>query len=263
MKTYFFLFLTLLAQGLWAQTQKATEVTRFQVKEAKQGVAVDAAFFYVINNTSISKHTKTDGKLVKTWSDSTGILKHLNSGLIIGNRLYCAHSNYPNKPMSSSIEVFDKNTLAHIDSHSFGFFPGSATWIDFHEGHWWVAFANYSDKNSDGGRDNRWTTLVKFTPQWQQVASWGFPEFLLQSFAPKSTSGGTWGPDGKLYCTGHDKPELYVLQLPERGSTLVYLQTISTPSEGQGFAIDRTHKKEVVVWGITRNDNFVIQSRIK
>ena len=263
MKTPYFLILTFLPFFLQAQTQKANELKRLQVKEAKQGVAVDLQFFYVINNTSITKHSKQNGSLVQSWNDSTGLLKHLNSGLILENRLYCAHSNYPNKPMSSSIEIFDKNTLKHLASHSFGFFPGSATWIDFYGGHWWVAFANYSDKNSDNGRDNRWTTLVKFTTQWQQVAAWGFPENLLQSFAPKSTSGGTWGPDGNLYCTGHDKPEIYVLKIPERGSTLIYIGTIAMPSEGQGFAIDRSQKNGINFWGITRNDNFVIQSSVK
>ncbi len=246
-----------------AQGQQAKELKRFQLKEVKQGVAVDATHFYVINNSSITKHTKTDAKQVAVWKDNTGIFKHLNSGIIIGNKLYCANSNYPDKPMASSIEIFDPATLRHIDTHSFGLFPGSATWIDFHQGHWWVAFANYSDKNMDGGRDNRWTTLVKFTAQWQQVESWAFPAQLLESFAPKSTSGGSWGKDGLLYCTGHDKPELYVLKLPERGGALTYIRTIPTPGEGQGFAFDRSDKNAFILYGITRNDNYVVVSKIE
>lgn len=255
-------FFLLIIISISVRAQQAKEIRRFQLQEAKQGVAVDAIHFFVINNVSITKHTKSNGKQVANWKDTTGLLKHLNSGVIIGNRLYCAHSNYPDKPMSSSIEVFDKTTLTHIASHSFGFFPGSATWIDFHKGYWWVAFANYSDKNSDGSRDNRWTTLVKFNTQWQQVESWAFPPELLQAFAPKSTSGGAWGKDGLLYCTGHDKPELYVLKLPERGANLQYLKTISTPSEGQGFAFDHS-SKAFVLYGITRNDNYVVVSSIE
>lgn len=257
------ILLTGLTLPLTVQAQTAHEIQRFQLAEVKQGVAVDAEHFYVINNTSITKHTKASAKQVAAWKDSTGLLKHLNSGIVIGNKLYCAHSNYPDKPMNSSIEIFDKTTLKHIDTQSFGLFPGSATWIDFYQGHWWVAFANYSDKNSDGGRDNRWTTLVKFTSQWQQVASWAFPALLLEAFAPKSTSGGTWGKDGLLYCTGHDKPELYILKLPSRGATLEYIKKIPTISEGQGFAFDRSHKSKWLQYGITRTGNYVVVSEIK
>ena len=241
-----------------SQAQQAKEIQRFKLSEAKQGVAVDSRYFYVINNRSITKHDKANGKQVAAFQDTTGLLKHLNSGVVIGPKLYCTHSNYPDVPMASSLEVFDTATLRHIDTHSFGLFPGSATWADFYQGHWWVAFANYSDKASAEGRDNRWTTLVKFTGQWQQVGAWSFPANVLQAFAPKSTSGGTWGKDGLIYCTGHDKPELYVLALPDRGSTLRYIKTIPTISEGQAFAIDRSITNKLVLYGITRNDNQVV-----
>ena len=95
------------------KAQQAKEIKRFQLPEVKQGVAVDANHFYVINNTSITKHTKADGKQVAAWKDTTGLLKHINAGIVIGNKLYCSHSNYPDKPMASSIEVFDKTTIIH------------------------------------------------------------------------------------------------------------------------------------------------------
>ncbi|AEI50859.1 hypothetical protein [Runella slithyformis] len=258
---YYSSFITVISISVHAQ--QAKELKRFQLKEVKQGVAVDAAHFYVINNFSITKHTKSNAKQVAVWKDTTGVLKHLNSGVVLGNKLYCAHSNYPDKPMASSIEIFDAATLKHIDTHSFGLFPGSATWLDFRQGHWWVAFANYSDKNSDGGRDNRRTTLVKFTPQWQQVEAWAFPAQVLEAFSPKSTSGGAWGNDGLLYCTGHDKPELYVLRLPERGAVLQYVKTIPTVSEGQGFSIDHSVKNTFILYGITRTDNYVLVSKVE
>lgn len=113
------------------------------------------------------------------------------------------------------------------------------------------------------GRDNRWTTLVKFTSTWQQLEAWAFPSNVLQAFSPYSTSGGTWGYDGLIYCTGHDKPELYVLKLPERGHTLQYVKTIPTISEGQAFSIDRSVKDKRVLYGITRNDNYVIVSVVE
>ena len=44
--------LLVLGQKSWKETQ------RFDVEEAKQGIAVDAHHFYVINNASIVKYTK-------------------------------------------------------------------------------------------------------------------------------------------------------------------------------------------------------------
>ena len=267
MRFYFLLknvlLLPFLFGSLLCQAQKATEIQRFQLKEVQQGVAVDQTYFYVINNHSLTKHTKSDGKQVAAWQDTTGLLKHMNSGVVIGQKLYCTHSNYPDVPMASSIEIFDTRTLRHIGNHSFGLFPGSITWADFYQNHWWVAFANYSNKASAEGRDNRWTTLVKFTQDWQQVEAWAFPANVLQAFAPYSTSGGSWGKDGLIYCTGHDKPEIYVLKLPERGSTLHYVKTIPSISEGQAFAIDRSISNKLVLYGITRQDNFVIVSKVE
>ncbi|MBN8821927.1 MULTISPECIES: hypothetical protein [unclassified Spirosoma] len=256
------LLLGYLTNSIVSPAQKATEIRRFQLKQVQQGVAVDQMHFYVINNHSLTKHTKVDGKQVAAWEDTTGLLKHLNSGVVIGQKLYCTHSNYPDVPMASSIEIFDTRTLKHVGNHSFGLFPGSMTWADFHNGYWWVAFANYSNKSMAEGRDNRWTTLVKFNENWQQLEAWAFPANVLQAFAPYSTSGGTWGPDGLIYCTGHDKPELYVLKLPERGHTLQYVKTIPTVSEGQAFAIDRSVKNKVILFGITRNDNYVVVSQM-
>jgi hypothetical protein len=43
--------------------QKAKELRRFQPQEVKQGVAVDESYFYVINNHSLTKHTKSDGMI--------------------------------------------------------------------------------------------------------------------------------------------------------------------------------------------------------
>lgn len=110
------------------QGQQVKEIRRYLVPQAKQAVAVDKDYFYVINNSSITKHNKENGKLIASWDGTQeGILTHLNSGIVIGGKLYCAHSNYPQEPMASSIEVFDTQTLEHIENHSFGIMTGSAT----------------------------------------------------------------------------------------------------------------------------------------
>jgi hypothetical protein len=246
--------------SLFGQTvsRQANELRRFQVTEAKQAVAVDDNYFYVINNSTITKHNKDNGNLVTRWDGSSDGIKHLNSGVVIRGRLYCATSNYPDTPMAGSIEIFDSKTLKHIGNHSFGIFSGSATWIDKLDGYWYVGFAHYSGSGSSEGKDTRWTTVVKFNKKWQEVESWIFPKNLIELFTPMSNSGAAWGTDGKLYCTGHDRPELYVLEIPQTGYTLKHINTINIPVHGQGIAFDRTERNKKIIYGINRQDNLVI-----
>jgi hypothetical protein len=75
-----------------------------------------------------------------------------------------------------------------------------------------------------------------------------------------SCSGGSWGPDGNLYVTGHDSTRVYVLQLPEMGSILALKKILRISSEGQGIAWDRYEKNNL--YGIKRKDNLVIRSRL-
>ncbi|MFG1816165.1 hypothetical protein ACGFIF_20545 [Kribbella sp. NPDC049174] len=81
--------------------------------------------------------------------DTDGPFKHLDSGVVVGSKLYAVHSNYPEWPMESSIEVFDTRTMRHVDTYSFGIYRGSLTWLDRHDGAWWAGFANY-DEIQDG-----------------------------------------------------------------------------------------------------------------
>ena len=244
---------------------KTLEIHRFHLENTVhlQGVAVDKNYFYAINNTTISKCRKNNGKEVANWKGAERIIKHLNSGVVIKDRLYCANSNFPDTPMTSSIEIFDVNTMKHISSHSFGIFAGSATWIDRNNGYWWVVFANYNDKHSFQGKDNRWTTLIKFNDDWQEMEAWVFPKEVLDAFSPNSNSGGNWSNSGNLYLTGHDKQELYVMQLPEEGSTLQLIRVIPTINPGQAFAIDHSVKNKEILYAVDRHDNAVIVEQIK
>ena len=68
----------------------------FTVKEANQGVGVDAAHFYAVDNYTIGKYDKKTGKLVKKWQgDKTGPILHLDSAMLMDGKLYAAHSNWP------------------------------------------------------------------------------------------------------------------------------------------------------------------------
>lgn len=255
------LFLSCFSVLLLAQAQDVEEVRRYSVNHAQQGVAVDSAFFYVINSHSITKHQKSDGKLVATWEGGPeGVVEHLNSGIIIDGMLYCTHSNFPASPMASSIEIFDPNTLTHAGNRSLGIMIGSATWIDRYDGFWWIGFAQYTGQGGTEGKDNSWTQVVKFDDNWQRQEAWIFPEGLIKQFATRSNSGGSWGPDGLLYCTGHDAKELYVLKIPEQGFTLQWIDTLAFPCPGQGIAWDRTESG--ILYGIDRHQKEVIATRI-
>jgi hypothetical protein len=152
--------------------KKFTEIKKYNVPEAKQGVAVDKDYFYAIDTRGIAKYDKTSGKLVKKWKDKEGgQIKHLDSGVIIEGKLYCAHSKYPEVPMTSSIEIFDPESLNHIGTHSFGINYGSCTWVDRHEGFWWAGFAHYNKWKDSTLTDVRWTSVIKFDDQWRELES--------------------------------------------------------------------------------------------
>jgi hypothetical protein len=246
----------LLAGPASAQSRFA-KTGELAIPEAAQGVAVDAGHIYAVDDRAIGKYTK-DGVPVARWQAAGGGFVHLDSAVVVGDRVYCAHSNYRSLPMTSSVEVFDAATLAHVDSHSFGIRPGSLTWIDHHDGAFWGVFAGYDraarlPDGSDapvpyGGRDA--TTLVRFGPDWQVQESWIFPPALLERFGDMSNSGGSWGPDGSLYLTGHDLPEIYRVRLPAAGSVLELAEILPAGIRGQGIAWDRSQPG--VLYGVIR-----------
>ena len=160
--------------------------------------------------------------------------------------------------MTSSVEMFDLASLTHTGSVSLGPGTGSLTWVERRDGFWWATFANYDARGGDVGRDHRSTVLVKFDDQWRRLEAWLFPDSVLSRFAPYSSSGGVWGEDGRLYVTGHDEQELYVLALPDAGGRLIHLATIPMAARGQAVAWggDRT------LWGIDRSTLEMIEMRL-
>jgi len=242
---------------LHADAQRSFKLLNtFASPDAFQAVAVDSNYFYAINSRSISKHDKKTGEQINRWKgDPDGDILHLDSGTIINGKLYAAHSNYPELPMTSSIEIWDTSSMQHIGSHSFGIRWGSSTWVDRYNGYWWAVFAHYDEFSAELGRDNRWTTLVQFDEGWQPLESWVLPEKVLERFDGKSNSGGSWGPDGMLYLSGHDRSELYVMSLPEKGSELILEEIIPAESEGQGIAWDRSQPG--IIYTISRSKRIV------
>jgi hypothetical protein len=241
---------------------------RFPIKEARQAVGVDAGAFYAIDNTTIAKYDKRTGKRIARWESGKGSgAIHLDSAVVVDGKLYAAHSNYPAWPMASSIEVWDAARLKHIESHSLGFARGALTWLDRDaKGRWWGTFAQYDripDENPSAYGDKRDTRLVRFDADWRVAEAWVFPDALLEKFGDMSNSGGSWGPDGRLYVTGHDDPALYILEIPDFGATLKWVGTIPVEITGQGIAFDRS--RPGLLYGIIRKQdgNAVTVSRLK
>ncbi len=255
------LSLALLGPAAWS-APALEQAGEFAVKEANQGVGVDAEHFYAVDNQVIAKYDKKTGKLVKKWQgDKKGPVLHLDSAMLMDGRIYAAHSNWPDWPMTSSLEIFDAATMEHVGSHSFGIQYGSLTWADWHDGHWWMTFANYDrpigpGKTPYGHKAN--TLMVKFTKDLRPVQSWTLPKALLDRFEDMSNSGGSWGPDGYLYLTGHDPAELYRVRLPKAGSVLEVVDIIPMNIRGQGIAWDRSQPG--VIYGIIRATKKELES---
>ncbi|HBX36843.1 MAG TPA: hypothetical protein DEG76_05945 [Pseudohongiella sp.] len=249
--------------GLTKHGLVAEELQRWQISHANQGVAVDEDHFYGIGNHALVKHRKDTGGLVSEWmGPRDGAIIHLNAGWVDGDELVVAHSNFPQLPMASSLETYDRNSLQPVATYSLGIRLGSLTWAVRHQGFWWACFANYNDNGTTPGFDQRWTHVGKFDDNWQMLESWLFPPQIVATWGDSACSGGDWGDDGLLYVTGHDAAELYVLRLPRQGVTLEYVTTIDVPFEGQSWAWDRSARGERIIYGISRARREVIVARI-
>lgn len=240
------------------------EQRRFPAAEAGQGVASDGEFIYAINNHTLAKYRKTGGERLALWEGGAGgAIVHLNAGIVRDGRLYCAHSNYPGVPMLSSVEIFDTAALKHVGSHSLGQSDGSLTWIDRRNDRWIACFVHYAKRGGEPGRGPEWTQIVEFDDQWRRTGGWGLPVALSTHIGERgySLSGGAMGPGGRLYATGHDHPELYVLDFPTGGgSALTWTATLRITTEGQAFGWDP--KAPGTLYNIGRKTREIIVGRV-
>lgn len=210
----------------------------FEVPEADQGVAADRRHFYAVDNTVVAKYDIESGALVTRWvGPANGLIRHMNSCLADGARIRCANSNYPATPMGSSIEVFDAATLAHVESHSLGLLDeGSLTWFDRFGDGWIAGFAHYDGNGGVAFKNHTFSSVVTFDAAWRRTGGWLLPATVLERMAPYAASGGAIGPDGWLYLSGHDRPELYAVARPAMGPTMIHLATVEVETEGQAFS---------------------------
>ena len=245
---------------LAAASLQATEIKRIPAADADQGVASDGRYLYAISNHAIAKIDPATGQQVDRWDGDESLFPHINSCIAEQKLLVCAASNFPGVPMTSMIERFDTKKMRHISTQQLGHGYGSLTWVTPHGGDYYACFANYDGHGGELGHDHRYTTLVRYDRNWQEMAQWHFPPEILERMAPKSASGGVWGDDGLLYVTGHDRPELYALRVPEGGGLLQLVATIAIPTDGQAIDWDRAALR--TLWSIERKSQQLVASRI-
>jgi hypothetical protein len=246
--------------GACNSTTAAHVVRRFHAAEASQAVAIDARFFYAIDDAAIGKYEKTTGQRVTGWIAKPGdSITHLNSGVVIGHELMCANSNYPHTPMVSSVEVFDTEGMVHVRSIPLPSGLGSATWLDYSDGSWWVAFAHYSGKGGEPGKGSDATRLARMANDWRPLELWSFPPDVVRRWGSMSSSGGTAAARRVFYTTGHDAPEIYVLEVPSEARELILRRIMRVESEGQGIALDRDER---LLYSIQRGTHEVIVSEL-
>lgn len=258
MKRFHLTVLLVFAIIISSFSQKVVELKRFSALNATQAVAVDSQYFYTISNAKIVKRNKMNGDSIASWS---GPLQHLNSGIVIGGKLYCANTNYPETPMASSLEIYDPVSMKHIASKSFGIFAGSFTWIDRLEDRWYAMFVHYENRAQDLGRTVAYTQFIEFDNEWRRTGGWILPKDLVKHLNPMAVSGGTFMEQGKMLLSPHHFEELYLFDFPKMGYELEWLGTIDVPFQGQGLAIDPYEAQ--VYWGIHRKNKEVIKIRIE
>jgi hypothetical protein len=240
---------------------KGAETVRRYDGNASQGAAVGPNDVYSVRNFELIRFDKKTGQEKARWTGDKARFPHINSCALIASDLVCASSNYPGSPHVSTVEFFDPMTLAHRKSVSLGMGTGSITWVDRHDGAWWAMFANYDKNGAEAPRDHTWTTLVKFDDQWRRLEGWALPKTILDRIAPMSVSGGGFGPDGRLYLSGHDLPELYAVKIPlGGGGVLEHVETI--PMEAEGQAIDWDESQPGMLYGITRRSREILAMKI-
>jgi hypothetical protein len=224
------------------QTGVAKQVREYNTPEARQGAAVDDRYVYAIVNTIIGKYDKQSGELVTRWtSPRGGPIRHINSCYAAEAKLWCANSNFPEVPMGSSVEIFDTETMTHLESHSLGLLDeGSLTFFEPYEDGYLAGFAHYEGTGGIGFKGSRYGTIATYDARWRRTGGWLIPDAVQERMSPHAASGGSIGPDGLLYLLGHDRTEMYVLAKPRLGPVLLHLATIEIAAEGQALAWDRT-----------------------
>ncbi|HEY1190021.1 MAG TPA: endonuclease [Gemmata sp.] len=198
-----------------------------KTEHATQAAAATDKHIFAVSSTTVAMYDRTTGKLLAASKDKA---EHLNSAFVWKSKVYCAHSNYPKKPETSEIRVYDPDTNKLSVFHEFKDPPGSLVW-NVHDGkNWWCCFAHYQE-------DNAKTLLIKMTDDFKEGQRWTFPRKVVEDWDKMSASGGIWAGDALLVSHHHYKV-LYRLKVPKDGKELELVEALECPFPGQGIAAD-------------------------
>jgi hypothetical protein len=149
--------------------------------------------------------------------------------------------------MANSIEIIDTETMEHVGSYSLGMMEeGTFNWFNRLGDGWIAGFAHYDGRGGLKYKDHSFATINRYDRRWRRVGGWMIPQGILERMEPMAASGGAIGPDGLMYITGHDRPEMYVLAAPGMGPKFVHIATIQIDAAGQAFAWDNSIEDRVV-----------------
>ena len=230
--------------GCRGQETAYVEKSALSSAHATQAAAADERFVYVVSNKRIAKLDRATGSELAL---SEGKASHLNNAIILGGKIYSAHSNFPLKPDQSDIRVLDPETMKLEVFHRFENPPGSLTWVLKRGSDWWCHFAGY-------GTEKAKSCLVRFDAGWKETGRWAYPAELMKEWGAMSLSGGVWLGE-TLLATGHDKKVIYRLTVPPPGAAVEWIGVMASPFPGQGIAAD---PKTGGLVGIDRKRKVVI-----
>ena len=136
-----------------------------------------------------------------------------------------------------------------MGTRSFGIQWGALNWVDWHDGHWWMTFANYDlpigpNKTPYGHKAN--TLMVKLTRDFRPAELWTFPKMLLDKFELMSNSGGSWGGSATSTCGKH------ACSIGTAGSVASRdLRPLSSEADGRSFRLAATSpaRNPAGAWG--------------
>lgn len=202
-------------------------VDGLKTEHATQAAAATEKHVFAVSSTTVAMFDRATGKLLAASTDKA---EHLNSAFVWKGKVYCAHSNYPKKPETSEIRVYDPETNKLSVFHEFKDPPGSLVW-NVHDGkHWWCCFAHYQE-------DNAKTILIRMSDGFKEEQRWTFPKKVVDDWDKMSASGGVWDGDTLLVSHHHYKV-LYRLKVPKVGKELELVEALECPFPGQGIAAD-------------------------
>jgi hypothetical protein len=221
-------------------------VTRIRVAIVVAAVAAVAAV--VASAGSAAAPQQLEARLLRTYDAfdaNQGVAIDQSHFYAVDNRQITKHDRKSSAPLLQFSSVSGA-PMIHMDSGA------------IYRGKLYAAHVIPDDQTEPyGGTDN--TQVVKLDDDFRVVAAYTIPQEILDRFKPMSNSGGSWGPDGRLWLTGHDLGEAYVVEPPKAGSELRWIATVTLPGvEGQGIAWD-VSGHQPTLWTIKRSTKQVLQ----